>query len=157
MTPKLYTMTDDELSNVLRVAAKSQHPAWPVMPDVANAAYQLGFERGKEARAALAAPAVPEGYALVPIEPSPGKLISMAIRHDHGLGLPGYYDRDGFFGNGVSHQQRLESIIGQMRQLHEEVVGSGFYSVEKESAYTAIIAASMRVEIDCGATPSALD
>ena len=86
---------------------------------------------------------VPEGFALVPIEPTPGKLMSMAIRHDHALGMPGYYDQlDGVFGNGVSHQKRLESIIRQMRQLHEEVVGLGFYSAEEETDYAAMIAAS---------------
>ena len=71
MTPKLYTMTDDELSNVLRVAAKSQHPAWPVMPDVANAAYNFGIQRGRD---------------WVPVEerlPNSGPVLAMVTRlHD---------------------------------------------------------------------------
>ena len=42
-----YLLTDDELSNVLRVAAKDHHHKWPVMHNVANAAYNLGIQRGR--------------------------------------------------------------------------------------------------------------
>jgi len=80
-----------------------------------------------------------KGYALVPTKPSPGVLMSMAIRSDHGLGVPGYYDtglmlKEGF---GVTHAQRLECTLSEMCKLYEEVVGTGFYSVEKESDYVA--------------------
>lgn len=81
-----------------------------------------------------------EGKVLVPVEPSAGLLMSMAIRSDHALGCPGYYDQKGLGrpNNGVSHARMLECALGDMRKLHEEVVGTGFYSPEKESDYQAM-------------------
>lgn len=49
----------------------------------------------------------------IPVEPSIELLTSMAYRHRHDFGL---LDQ--------AHQQ---SILEHMRQLHEEVVGKGFY------------------------------
>jgi Lar family restriction alleviation protein len=83
---------------------------------------------------------VPEGYALVPLEPSPGLLMSMAVRSDHGLGCPGYYDQGIFGGEGIGHARRLECALAEMRKLHEEVVGAGFYSGRREGFYTALAA-----------------
>lgn len=75
-------------------------------------------------------------YVLVPIKPTKGLLISMAIRYDHALGWPGYYDIP-LFGikPEISHNQRLHSTLTTMSQLHEEVVGTGFYSLDKENGY----------------------
>lgn len=70
---------------------------------------------------------VPKGYVLVPIEPTDALLKSMAVRYDHGLAIDGYYDQELFAGSGISHARRLESALRTMRQLHEEVVGTGFY------------------------------
>lgn len=86
------------------------------------------------------------------MEPTPGLLMSMAIRHDHGLGVPGYYDnlRDMWIRPGKvadmmpTHAQVLESTLRQMRQLWEEVAGQGFYSPDKEAEYVAILEASRR-------------
>lgn len=80
-----------------------------------------------------------KGYALVPIKPSPGLLMSMAIRSDHGLGVPGYYDTALMLkgGHGVTHARRVECALSDMRKLYEEVVGVGFYSAEKEAEYAA--------------------
>lgn len=64
----------------------------------------------------------------VPREPTDELLTSMAIRFDHGLGVPGYYDNEmmlTMFPGG--HAARMESTKRIMRQLHEEVVGTGFY------------------------------
>ena len=47
MSTLRYSLTEAELSNVLRLAAESQHPKWPVMQDVVNAAYSLGIQRGR--------------------------------------------------------------------------------------------------------------
>lgn len=69
---------------------------------------------------------------MVPAEPPRALLISMAIRYDHGLGVPGYYDT---LGNSEAHQQRLESTISIMSQLYEEVVGKGFYSDKNKKFY----------------------
>lgn len=88
--------------------------------------------------------AQPDGWVMVPREPSIGRLVSMAIRSDHGLGVPGHYDRiseltAGDFG---SQKSRMESAIRSMRQLYEEATGQGFYQPEKEDAYAAMLAAT---------------
>jgi hypothetical protein len=62
-------------------------------------------------------------WKLVPVEPTDELLRSMAVRYDHGLGCPGYYDQ---FGEG-EHEKRLRAAMTTMRQLHEEVVGAGFH------------------------------
>lgn len=65
---------------------------------------------------------------VVPREATDSLLRSMAVRSDHGLGCPGYYDQEMFAASGVTHARRLESAMTTMRQLHEEVVGTGFHS-----------------------------
>lgn len=76
----------------------------------------------------------------VPAEPSMGRLMSMAIRYDHALGLPGYYDSVVFGARPPgTHARRLESTLVTMRQLYEEAVGLGFYRPEKEEEYAALI------------------
>lgn len=84
-----------------------------------------------------------DGMALVPVEPSEGRLMSMAIRSDHGLGVPGHYDHPLWLGAGtdISHADRLQSAIRLMRQLYEEATGQGFYSPEREEEYKAMLAA----------------
>ncbi|WP_414608464.1 hypothetical protein [Stenotrophomonas pavanii] len=89
----------------------------------------------------------PEGYVLVPVEPTPGLLMSMAIRSDHALGCPGYYDQEMFTAGGhVGHQRILEVAISEARKQHEEVVGTGFYTPEKEAAYVAMLAVRPEVK-----------
>lgn len=83
------------------------------------------------------------GMVTVPREPTPGLLMSMAIRYDHGLGVDGYYDQPLLAGNGA-HKQRLESTLRTMRQLHEEVTLRGFYKPERESAYSEQLDAALR-------------
>ena len=75
---------------------------------------------------------------ILPKEPPPGLLMSMAIRFDHALGIPGYYDQP-LYAAVTSHDQRLRATIGQMRQLYEEVSGHGFYQPESEEKYAAMI------------------
>jgi hypothetical protein len=75
----------------------------------------------------------------MPKEPPLGLLMSMAIRFDHGLGVPGYYDSEWFRRPGQpSHKQRVEATLTMMRQLYEEVSGHGFYSTAKEAEYAAL-------------------
>ena len=63
-------------------------------------------------------------------EPPPGLLMSMAIRFDHGLGCPGFYDQPIYtHGGHISHQDRLESTLRVMGQLYEEMSGNGFYKL----------------------------
>jgi hypothetical protein len=78
----------------------------------------------------------------LPKEPPPGLLMSMAIRYDHGLGCPGYYDSFPRF-EGDGHQKRLESTLRTMRQLYEEVSGQGFYKPELEGQYVAMLPKSV--------------
>jgi len=81
-----------------------------------------------------------KGKALVPIEPSPGLLMRMAIRNNHGLGIPRYYDQPLLIkaNHGVTHARLLQRAISEMRKIHDEVVGDGFYSAERDSCYAAI-------------------
>lgn len=72
-------------------------------------------------------------------DPSPGLLMSMALRYDHGLGVPGYYDA--LVGPG-EHQRKLQHALTLMRQLYEEVSGNGFYSPEREQQYASLMGAS---------------
>jgi hypothetical protein len=79
----------------------------------------------------------------MPKEPPPGLLMSMAIRFDHGLGVPGHYDQFRALAvicdmpPGPTHAERLESTLRTMRQLYEEVSGYGFYSKAQEAEYAA--------------------
>ncbi len=73
---------------------------------------------------------------MLPKNPAPGLLMSMALRYDHALGVPGYYDE--LFGKG-EHEKRLQSALRLMRQLYEEVAGVGFYRPEREAEYAAAI------------------
>ncbi|WP_152984236.1 hypothetical protein [Stenotrophomonas nitritireducens] len=82
----------------------------------------------------------PEGFVMVPVEPSIGVLASMAIRRDHGLGCPGYYDAPVFGAENVGHQCRMEVAIGEARQQYAEVVGKGFYSLDREGHYAGLAA-----------------
>lgn len=83
----------------------------------------------------------PEDGAQAPSEPSPGLLMSMAMRYDHSLGMPGY--RDWKLAPGIGekepglHARILANTMGSMRQLWEEVTGNGFYSPAREADYVA--------------------
>lgn len=72
----------------------------------------------------------------LPKEPSLGLLMSMAIRTDHGLGVPGCYDQ---FEAG-SHRRRLDVALADMKKVYEEIIGQGFYKPERESEYAALAA-----------------
>lgn len=75
----------------------------------------------------------------LPKDPPPGLLMSMAMRYDHALGMPGYYDELNLMMNAPTgtptHAERLDATLRTMRQLYEEVSGNGFYSPEKEAWY----------------------
>lgn len=64
------------------------------------------------------------GWVRVPREPTDALLLSIAVRFDHGLGVPGYYDA-AFFrgGDGESHAEILERTcrlagLAQRELLH---------------------------------------
>lgn len=76
-------------------------------------------------------------YRVLPQRPPPGLLMSMAMRHDHAIGAPGYYDQPIFSRQrgGVSHKDRLNLCIQEMGKLYEEVAGYGFYRPQREQEY----------------------
>jgi len=73
------------------------------------------------------------GWKLVPKEPSRGRLISMAIRHNHAF-LINPDPSATWWSSGVKPEHR-ESILRNMKQLYEEAIGEGFYSPDKEAGY----------------------
>lgn len=87
----------------------------------------MTFER--QAKAALTA-ALGDTHVVVPIEPPRGLLVSMALRADHGLFAPSQFD-------GVSTARKLAAALSSARQQHEEVVGKGFWSPERDASYSA--------------------
>jgi hypothetical protein len=88
----------------------------------------------------LRSQSVPEGWVCVPKEAPEELLISMAIRDDHALAIRGYYDQPIFSRqSGPTHKQRFDAAIRAMRQIHEEVVGKGFYSPETAARYRQYI------------------
>lgn len=91
---------------------------------------------------------VPEGWVLVPREPPTELLVSMAVRQDHGLGVPGYYDQPIFGAENLGHHRRMESALSDMRKLYEEVVGDGFYAPEHAERYRELIPAAPSREAD---------
>ncbi len=78
-----------------------------------------------------------KGSVKIPEEPSEGILMSMAMRYDHALGFPGFYDQDLTRTPGVTHAQRLASALTTMRKLYEEVARRGFYQDDKECFYAS--------------------
>ena len=64
----------------------------------------------------------------LPEEPPEGLLLSMAIRYDHALAIPGYYDQEIFGGQKGDHEKKLQATLTTMSQLYEEVAGTGFYN-----------------------------
>jgi len=81
---------------------------------------------------------IPDGYVLISKTPPEELLISMAVRDDHGLGCPGYYDQAIFSGDGITHARRMEIRIADMRKVYEEVAGEGFYKPEYADRYRAM-------------------
>jgi hypothetical protein len=73
------------------------------------------------------------GWKLVPKEPSRGRLISMAVRHNHAF-LINPDPSATWWSSGVKPEHR-ESILRNMKQLYEEAIGEGFYSPDKEAGY----------------------
>lgn len=84
------------------------------------------------------------------LRPSLGLLMSMAVRSDHGLGVPGFYDSlPGIWpGGSVTHAQRVEAAIVSMRQILEEAAGTGFYRPERDAAYIDMIPPEVRERQD---------
>jgi hypothetical protein len=66
--------------------------------------------------------------------------MSIAMRLDHGLGVPGYYDDPMFASSGLTHEQRLNAALADARRAYEEVTGQGFYKPEREAEYAALVA-----------------
>lgn len=82
-------------------------------------------------------------YAVIPVKPARELLLSMAFRENHAFGAPSYFNSDEEILKArddnsnpwlqLQAKQTLteaekEGSIVTMRQLHEEVVGRGFYT-----------------------------
>lgn len=67
-------------------------------------------------RADLATPPAPiEGWKLVPVEPTPEHIDSVALRYRHDFGLMESHERD--------------NVRRFARQMYEECIGEGFYKI----------------------------
>jgi len=74
-------------------------------------------------------------HRLVPVDPPPGLLVSMAMRLHHDFGVDAR--AMGVIKTGWTDAERA-ALLGDMRKLYEEVVGLGFYHPDREEAYLAI-------------------
>lgn len=70
---------------------------------------------------------IPDGWQLVPVEADQALLVSMATCLNHGFGLLAKEDQD--------------SQLYDMRKLHSEVVGKGYYSQENRGRYLSMLSA----------------
>jgi hypothetical protein len=132
------TKTVDELMALVEAYADARnHDDMGHFPEGASRPRRAALRSALEA-------VVKDAERALPKEPPPGLLMSMAIRYDHGLGCPGYYD--GLAAVCVqsdmppppSHALRLQSTLHAMRQLYEEVSGHGFYTPATEARYAAM-------------------
>lgn len=62
---------------------------------------------------------------VVPREPTPELLVSMALRVNHGFGL--------------DDERSREVQISNMRKVHEEIVGAGFYRDDRKEYYRTML------------------
>ena len=79
------------------------------------------------------------GLKIVPVEATEGLLISMALRMDHAFGMP---DMGAFEYRKPNIRAWQDARLAELRKAHEEVVGAGFYSPEREADYVAMLAAA---------------
>lgn len=77
------------------------------------------------------------GFVVVPSKPSSGLLVSMAMRYAHDFGLD--RQENSSFVSGYTPAARA-SLLGTMTQLHQEIVGKGFYHRDREATYVASVA-----------------
>ena len=92
----------------------------------------LSPDTGLVAQAAISA-IEQAGMAVVPVEPPRGLLVSMALRskHDFLMAPQQLYS----FTIGGTKPEHRENVLSSMRQLHEEVVGTGFWSPDRDAGY----------------------
>jgi hypothetical protein len=97
---------------------------------------KVGAEISDEQAQGLTQELERRGYVLVPVKPSPGLLVSMATRYAHDFGLDADADEanPSSFQMGYTSDQRA-GLLCIMGQLHQEVVGTGFYSEDREESY----------------------
>jgi hypothetical protein len=78
-------------------------------------------------------------YVIIPACPPSGLLYSMALRDDHAFGMSDGMTDDKIIelrknspicGNQYLTMAEKQNRLNSMRQLHEEVVGKGFYTYE---------------------------
>lgn len=74
--------------------------------------------------------AQPSGQVLVEQAPDPALLVSMAMRVDHGFGL--------------LEERAREVALDDMRKVHEEVVGTGYYRADVRERYAPMVPVKMQ-------------
>jgi hypothetical protein len=72
--------------------------------------------------------ALSSDFAVLPREPTDGLLVSMALRLNHGFVL--------------DSEQSRKIQVSSMRQVYEEISGEGFYKVEREQDYKAMLSSA---------------
>lgn len=77
---------------------------------------------------------------MVPVIPSRGRLISMAIRYDHGF----LVDHSGEFPVSGTKPEHREGLLTTMKQLYGEAIGVGFYTPEREDHYVGLYERAMK-------------
>jgi hypothetical protein len=80
---------------------------------------------------------------VIPKVPTIGILMSMALRRDHALGCPGYYDQFG-----QSHSRMVEVALEDTKKQYEEIVGTGFYHADREDYYCSLIPENVEVDLE---------
>lgn len=111
-------------------------PEWSEPYEIAKATWQAALAYVRKGV---------EGHVSVPVEPSPGLLASMAMRYDHGIFLSPDPRSSLLPVSEEARARRISSTISTMRQLHEEVVGTGFYSPDRETQYASYVSLPRQV------------
>lgn len=70
---------------------------------------------------------------VLPEQPLPGLLESMATCYDHSFGLPGICETE------EEHKERQKRILYQMKKYYDEVSGHGYFKYPQETKLDKII------------------
>jgi hypothetical protein len=122
----IYTLLEGQFANADAIRQQGQ---WILALEIARA---------------VAESDVQQEAVVIPKNPSDGLLMSIAIRLDHALGMPGYYDRQP--GVRYSHARALEMALSDARRAHEEITGEGFYTPNREEFYSGLAKGAQETE-----------
>jgi len=121
---------------------RERFEAWAKMvclPPAGSPESQAAWSAWKARAATPATPSEGPLTVTVPVYPPAELLMSMALRLDHALGCPGYYDEGLAKRDGITHARMLEVALQQMSQVYEEVSGRGFYNEKRKDYYASLL------------------